>query len=410
MISSIDDRATLGAGLIKNERLSVNDLAARTSDILSALIGHPTVSRDSNLAMIEWMRAYLDSHGVTADLIYDAGRRKANLWATIGPDADGGIVLSGHTDVVPVDGQDWQTDPFRAEQRDARIFGRGSCDMKGFIACVLAQVPSWNRQPLKRPVHLAFSYDEEIGCLGVQGLVEHMQATGRKASGCVVGEPTGMEVVVAHKGCLSIHGRVRGKPAHSSLPPRGVNAIDYAIRLINHAQELALREQQNGQQDSEFEVPYSTLATTTIQGGVAVNIIPEHCEFSLDYRYLPGADPQGLVRDIEARSARLSAEMQSVAPEAGIELRHETRALPFMAGSNAAWTALIQRLLRTDRTRYITLGSEAAYFQGVDIPTVVCGPGSIKQAHQANEYVALDQLSSCSSFLEVLGQGLCDAR
>ncbi len=282
--------------------------------------------------------------------------------------------------------------------------------MKGFIACVLAQVPSWRRQPLKRPLHLAFSYDEEIGCLGVRGLIEHMKATGRRASGCVVGEPTGMEVVVAHKGCLCIHGRVRGKAAHSSLPPQGVNAIDYATRLINHVQELALREVQQGQQQTGFEVPYSTLATTTIEGGVAVNIIPEHCKFSVDYRYLPGADPQRLLSEIETRCAQLSAEMQSIAPESGIQLRHETWALPFIAEGNAAWTALIQKLLRTDRTRNVTLGTEAAYFQGVDIPTVVCGPGSIEQAHQANEFVALDQLSSCGSFLEGLGQKLCDVR
>jgi acetylornithine deacetylase len=388
----------------------VNDIAASTHEILSALIAHPTVSRDSNLAMIEWIRAYLDSHAVAADLIYDVDRRKANLWATIGPDADGGVVLSGHTDVVPVDGQDWHTDPFRAEARDSRVFGRGTCDMKGFIACALAQVPAWKRQPLKRPVHLAFSYDEEIGCLGVQGLIEHMQATGLEVSGCVVGEPTGMDVVVAHKGCMSIHGRVRGRPAHSSLPPRGVNAIDYAIRLISHAQDLALREQQKGPHDEGFEVPHSTLAATMIHGGVAVNIIPEHCEFSLDYRYLPGTDPKGLLSDIEARSARLTAEMQSVAPEAGIQLHHETRALPFMAERNGAWTALIQKLVRTNKTRYITLGSEAAYFQGVDVPTVVCGPGSISQAHQANEYVARDQLSACNSFLEEMGQRLCDLR
>jgi len=392
-----------------DERSTVNDLAARTNDILSTLIGQPTVSRNSNLGMIEWIRAYLDGHGVTAQLIYDAERRKANLWATIGPDTDGGVVLSGHTDVVPADGQDWRTDPFRAEQRDARIYGRGACDMKGFIACALAQVPSWTRQPLKRPLHLAFSYDEEIGCLGVRGLIEHMKAAGRKASGCVVGEPTGMEVVVAHKGCLCIHGRVQGRAAHSSLTPRGVNAIEYAARLINYVRELAVREAQQGLRQAGFEVPHTTLAATTIEGGAAVNIIPEHCKFSVDYRYLPGADPQRLLSEIEARSAQLSAEMQSVAPEAGIQLRHETWALPFTAGGDG-WTALIQKLLRTDRTRNVTLGSEAAYFQGVDIPTVVCGPGSIEQAHQANEYVALDQLWSCGSFLEGLGKKLCDAR
>lgn len=392
-----------------DQRSTVNDLAAKTTDILSALIGHPTVSRDSNLGMIEWIQAYLNRCGVTAQLIYDAERRKANLWATIGPETDDGVVLSGHTDVVPVDGQDWRGDPFRAEQREARIFGRGACDMKGFIACVLTQVPSWTRQPLRRPLHLAFSYDEEVGCLGVQGLIEHMKAIGRKASGCIVGEPTGMDIVVAHKGRLCIHGRVQGRAAHSSLTPRGVNAIDYAARLISFVRELAEREAQHGQRQAGFDVPFSTLATTTIQGGVATNTIPEHCNFSVDYRYLPGADPQRLLNEIEARRAQLSSQMQSFAPQTGIQLHHENSALSFNAEGNAAWTTLIQTLLRTDKTRNVAYGTEAGYFQGVDIPTVVCGPGSIEQAHRANEYVTLDQLWSCVAFLEQLGQKLCHA-
>lgn len=387
----------------------MNDPAARTIEILSALIAHPTVSRDSNLGMIEWIQDYLDRHGVTGQLIYDSERRKANLWATVGPDTDDGVVLSGHTDVVPVDGQAWCSDPFRAEQRDARVFGRGACDMKGFIACVLAQVPAWKQQALKRPMHLAFSYDEELGCLGIRGLIEYMKANGRKASGCIVGEPTGMEVVVAHKGCLCIHGGVHGRAAHSSLTPRGVNAIDYAARMIDYVRELATREAQQGQQQAGFDVPFSTLATTTIQGGTAVNIIPEHCRFSVDYRYLPGANPQRILRAIEARGAQLSAEMQSIAPETGIELQHETWALPFEADVNAAWTALVKRLLPRDRTRNVAYGTEAPYFQGTDIPTVVCGPGSMEHAHQANEYVALEQLSACGSFLEGLGQKLCSA-
>ena len=385
-------------------------LAAGSSDILATLIGLPTVSRDSNLDMIEWMRSYLNTNGVTAELIYDAKRRKANLWATVGPDVDGGVVLSGHTDVVPVDGQDWNTDPFRADQRDARIYGRGACDMKGFIACVLAQIPSWTRLPLKRPVHLAFSYDEEVGCLGVASLINYMQAAGRKASGCVVGEPTGMEVVVAHKGCVSICGQVRGRAAHSSLPAQGVNAIEYAVRLINHVRQLESREMHQGQQQKSFEVPYPTLAATTIEGGVAVNLVPQDCRFTLDYRYLPGTDPQTLLNEIKAHGAQLSAEMRSVAPESGIELSHEIRALSFMAGSNSPWTALIQNLLRTDTLHTITLGTEAPYFEGVDVPTVVCGPGSIQQAHKANEYVTLDQLSACDRFLDSLGHSLCDSR
>ena len=378
--------------------------------ILSELIAHPTVSRDSNLTLIEWIQRYLDRHGVKAELIYDTERRKANLWASIGPHVDGGIVLSGHTDVVPVDGQDWLSDPFRAEQRESRIFGRGASDMKGFIACVLAQVPSWVDLPLIRPVHLAFSYDEEVGCLGVRGLIEHIRASGYRPSGCLIGEPTEMEVAVAHKGCLCVHGHVRGRAAHASLTPHGVNAIDYAVRLISYMQELASREVRQGQRQTGFDVPYSTLTTTTIQGGAAPNIIPDHCDFSIDYRYLPGCDPLMLLSEIKARGARLSAEMQAIAPEAGIELDHEVWALPFSASGNDAWTVLVQQLLRTNKTRNVTFGTEAAYFQSIDIPTLVCGPGSIEQAHQPNECVAVEQLKSCGEFLNNLARNLCSTR
>ena len=390
--------------------MAVLEAAEESVAILSELIAHPTVSRDSNLTLIEWIQRYLDRHGVKAELIYDTERRKANLWASIGPHVDGGIVLSGHTDVVPVDGQDWLSDPFRAEQRESRIFGRGASDMKGFIACVLAQVPSWAELPLRRPVHLAFSYDEEVGCLGVRGLIEHIRASGYRPSGCLIGEPTEMGVAVAHKGCLCIQGRVQGRAAHASLAPHGVNAIDYAVRLISYMQELASREIRQGQRQTGFDVPYSTLATTTIQGGAAPNIIPDHCDFSVDYRYLPGFDPLMLLSEIKERGAQLSAEMQAVAPESGIELDHEVWALPFAASGNDAWTVLVQQLLRTNKTRNVTFGTEAAYFQSIDIPTLVCGPGSIEQAHQPNECVAVEQLKSCGEFLNNLARNLCSTR
>ena len=390
--------------------MSAFESTAESVAILSELIAHPTVSRDSNLTLIEWIRDYLDRLGVKAELIYDSQRRKANLWASIGPRADGGIVLSGHTDVVPVDGQDWLSDPFRAEQRESRIFGRGASDMKGFIACVLAQVPSWAELPLKRPLHLAFSYDEEVGCLGVGALIEHIRASGYRPSGCLIGEPTGMEVAVAHKGCLCIHGRVKGRAAHASLAPHGVNAIDYAVRLISYMQELASRELRRGPRQSGFDVPHSTLATTTMKGGAAPNIIPDHCNFSVDYRYLPGLDPLMLLSEIKARGAQLSAEMQAVAPESGIELDHEIWALPFSASGNDAWTVLVQQLLRTKIARNVTFGTEAAYFQSIDIPTLVCGPGSIEQAHQPNECVAVEQLNSCGEFLNSLARKLCGIR
>ena len=376
-------------------------------DILSTLIAFPTTFDDSNIALIDWVSGFLASHGVAARIIYDPDKRKANLLGTIGPAGDDGIILSGHTDVVPTTGQQWDSDPFRASVRNDRLYGRGAADMKGFIAAVLAQVPYWQEQRLRRPLHLAFTYDEEVGCLGVRSLIAEMEATGFRASSCIVGEPTGMEPVTAHKGRMCGHCSVRGKAAHSSLTPQGVNAIDYAARMILFIQGLAARESQIGQRDVAFDVPFSTLATTLVHGGSALNIIPNKCEFSFDYRYLPGVDPTRLFSEVVAFGDQLVSEMRERDSYAAIQLRYEETCLALNTAGQSDIVAMAKALALRDPTRKVAFSTEAGYFDQFGIPAIVCGPGSIDQAHRPNEYIAVSELTACTHFLGRVGDLLC---
>ncbi len=383
----------------------------KTTDILAVLatlVEFETTSRESNLGLIEWVRDYLGGHGVDAQLIYDRNQSKANLFATIGPAVDGGIILSGHTDVVPAADQQWDSHPFRASIRDNKLYGRGASDMKGFLACVLEQVPSWKNQPLRRPIHLAFSYDEEIGCVGVHSLISHMETTGLRVLGCVVGEPTSMEPVVAHKGRICGHCTVQGKSVHSSLAPQGVNAIAFAARMIVFIESLADREIRSGHREPGFDVPFSTIATTLVQGGCADNIIPNKCNFSFDYRYLPGVDPARIFDPILEFKDRLVAEMRLLDAEANIGLHRDESCLPLNADEHSPIAALVKALARNTSTRKVAFSTEAGYFERQGIAAIVCGPGSIEQAHRANEYVDIDQLIACRHFLNKLGVSLCD--
>lgn len=377
-------------------------------DILSTLIGFPTTHRDSNLNLIEWIRDYLSRHGLASRLVFDGERRKANLLASLGPASDNGIVLSGHTDVVPVDGQHWHSDPFTATVRDGRVYGRGSCDMKGFIAVVLAQLPHWKRLPLRRPIHFAFTYDEEVGCLGVQSLIVEMENIGLRAAGCIVGEPTGIEPVIAHKGRIVSNCCVRGRAVHSSLAPFGVNAIDYAARMICFIQDLMATEAETGLRQAGFDVPFSTMATTLVQGGNSQNTIPDCCEFTFDFRYLPGVDPYRTIRSIAEFKERLVSEMQQRDASADILLSHEETSLPLSTGEESAIVALTKVLSSSTRTGKVAYGTEAGYFDRIGIPTVVCGPGSIEQAHRPNEFIEIAQLEAYAGFLANLGRKLCD--
>lgn len=377
---------------------------------LERLVAFDTVSRHSNLGLIEAVRDHLRGLDLAPWLDFNPERSKANLFCTL-PAADGatqgGIVLSGHTDVVPVDGQDWATDPFKLTERDGRLHGRGSCDMKGFIAAALALVPEFLAMPRKQPLHLAFSYDEEVGCTGAPFMLAELQARGIRVDGCVVGEPTSMKPVVAHKGLNLYHCRVHGRAAHSSLTPQGCNAIEYAARLICHIRELADSWRAEGPFDEFYDVPFTTITTNRISGGIAINTIPEACEFSYEFRNLPGMSPEGIQARIERYvQDELLPRMRREFPDAGIEIDRAATAPALDASEQAAITQLVRALTEDQSVRKVAYGTEAGLFQGIGIPSVLCGPGSIEQAHKVDEYVERAQLEQCERFLRQLAGAL----
>ena len=370
---------------------------------LTRLIAHDTTSRYSNLALIEDIADFLSHHGLQPWLAHDATGQKANLFVTL-PAADGttagGLIFSGHTDVVPVDGQDWQSNPFHAVIRDDKLYGRGAADMKGFIAAVLAAIPHMKAAKLARPLHIALSYDEEIGCLGAPVMIDALQQRGLSPEYCIVGEPTSMQMVVAHKGIHTFTCRVHGKAAHSSLTPQGVNAIEYAAQLILFIQQLGQRLQHDYAQDAAFDVPFSTLSVNTIQGGIASNIVPQLCEFGFDYRNLPHMQPIDVIEPIQRYIREvLEPQMRAVDANCGIELHHHA-AVPAMPEADAqALLQLVAQLVGNHTRHKVAYATEGGQFKQAGIHTVICGPGSIEQAHRANEFVSLAQLARCDDFL-----------
>ena len=386
-----------------DSQLETDLVRAETRRILETLIAFDTTSRNSNLALIHWVRDYLGEHGVSAEVLYNDERDKANLYATIGPTDRGGVALSGHSDVVPVDGQDWASDPWRLIERDGRLYGRGTCDMKGFIAIALAFVPDFSKRELKRPVHLCFSFDEEIGCRGVPHMLRELARRPIQPAMCFVGEPTSMKVVTAHKGKVDIICRVRGAEAHSSLTPRGVNAINAAARVIGFLEAKAHEKAESGPFDPEFDVAYTTIHTGLIDGGTQLNIVPGHCNFEFEIRNLPADDPDAIVEDVR-RFAHEEVEpaMKSVHPETGFDWQEVARYPGMDTPPESDVAALAKALAGSNDTGKVAFGTEGGLFQANNIPTVVCGPGSIEQAHKPNEYVTLDQLSRCERFMERL--------
>lgn len=372
-------------------------------DWIKRLVSIDTTSRNSNLGLIEMVRDELRQAGIESHLSYDAGGAKANLYATV-PAADGGtqggIVLSGHTDVVPVDGQDWDSDPFQPQVREGRLYGRGTCDMKGYIGTALSLLPRMTGATLKKPIHFALSYDEEVGCVGAPLMLADLQARGVRPEGCIVGEPTSMRVIVAHKGINVWRCCVRGHAAHSSLTPKGLNAIEYAAQLICHIRELADHMRAVGPFDDAFDVPFSTAQVGTIQGGIAVNTIPGQCQFEFEHRNLPGADPDQFFARIQSYAHdTLLPRMRREHPDAAIELTSLASAPSLDASEQAAITQLVRALTADSAHRKVAYGTEAGQFQRAGIPAVICGPGDIQQAHKANEFVALEQVAQCHAFL-----------
>ncbi len=371
---------------------------ATAKDILAKLVAFDTTSSKSNLACAGYVRDYLATHGVKAQLLPADDGIHANLFATIGPEVDGGVGLSGHMDVVPVTGQAWDTDPFTLIERDGRLYGRGACDMKGYLACIMAMVPDFKKRKLKVPLHVVFSYDEEVGCTGVKPMIAEFGATLPKPRLILVGEPTNMSVVDAHKGGYRFRTQVTGKDAHSSKPQLGVSAVSIAGALIS---ELARIEQRlkTEKTSARFDPPYNSLTVSMIEGGLAQNVIPPSCTFYWSMRVLPGFDALGIKRELDAFSAKLLPEMRAVWPDCNIVTENIGFLPPFSSAGDAEATSLALSLMGQNETFAVPYGTEATHFQAAGCSSVVCGPGNIAQAHQPNEYVEILELDKCIAYL-----------
>lgn len=377
--------------------------------ILEQLIAYPTVSRDSNLDLIEYIARLLEDFGVKSQLIYNEERTKANLYATLGPQDQSGVMLSGHTDVVPVDGQRWSSDPFRMEQRDGRLFGRGSADMKGFIACVLAMVGKINILKLHTPIHLAFSYDEEIGCVGVRRLVDMLEGAPLRPKFCVIGEPTSMQLVRAHKGKTAGIATCTGHACHSSLAPDGMNAIYLANDLITEIRKMQSDIESSGVHDNEYDVAYTTLHVGVISGGRVLNIVPDQCAFEFEIRHLPEDSAELLLEQIRDKAEKIVAVHRDSFPQAAISVEVTASYPALDTPGDSEVIKFISSLVETGSSGKITFGTEGGLFSSqLGVQTVVLGPGSIVQAHKPDEFIEIAQLNQCDLFLRRLQRALTE--
>lgn len=372
--------------------------------MIEKLISYDTTSRESNLELIEFVQGYLQDLGVESQLVYNEDKRKANLYATLGPADRSGIMLSGHTDVVPVDGQNWASDPFTMRHADGKLYGRGSSDMKSFIAIVLAFAPEILARKLETPIHLAFSYDEEIGCVGVRRLVEILKDMPFKPAMCIVGEPTDMKVVIAHKGKQSYRAHVRGLESHSSLAPQAVNAVEYAAEAVTYLKGMARRYATNGPFDEDFDISHTTVHTGVFHGGTALNIVPKECSFDFEFRHLPADDADALFAEIQTYvREKLEPEMQAIDPDSGFCFE-ELSAIPALdAREDDDVVTFVKSIAERNDHGKVAFGTEAGLFQKhAGIPTVICGPGSITQAHRPDEFITMEQIGLCETFMRRL--------
>ncbi|WP_374372876.1 acetylornithine deacetylase [Dongia sp.] len=372
-------------------------------EMIRRLVAFDTTSRNSNLDLIAFVQDYLDGFGIKSQLMKDETGKKANLYATIGPDDRAGYALSGHTDVVPVDGQDWASDPWKVKESDGRLYGRGTTDMKGFVGVVLTAVPELAKRELTTPVHLLFSYDEEVGCVGVRRALEIIKDFPVKPRGCIIGEPTSMKVAIAHKGKKSLRCHVHGLECHSSLAPQGVNAVEYAAEVIGYLKRMGRRFAKEGPFDPDYDVPHTTVHTGIVKGGTALNIVPKDCSFDFEFRYLPAQSPDDLVAEVKRfADEELAKEMRAISGESGFSWEPISAFPGLDTAEDAEITVIAKALAKTNDTIKIAFGTEGGLIQQIDIPTVICGPGSIEQAHKPNEWVTLDQIAQCEAFLERL--------
>jgi len=375
----------------------------KSISMLERLVAFDTVSRKSNMTLIGYVQELLRARGIESRLVHNEGKTKANLIATLGPSVEGGIVLSGHTDVVPVDDQAWVTDPFVMIEREGKLYGRGTSDMKGFIAIILGALDDILAAGLKKPLHLAFSYDEEVGCLGVPSLIKVLEKEVPKPDAVIVGEPTLMKVVSAHKGIMGVRTAVRGHEAHSSLTHLGVSAVMVAAELIQFLQQLANEAREKGPINKDFMPPHTTITVNKIDGGTALNILAGHCTFHWDVRALPEDDPQKYFDRFRSFcNETVLPRLRSVAPECNIEStpRSNTPSMPM--ARNSAAEQLCRQLTGDNETRAVSFAAEAGLFSRSGLPVVICGPGSIDQAHQPNEFIAVSQMEAGTRFLHDL--------
>ena len=393
-------------------------ISPRALELAQTLVRMNTVSARSNLELIDFARDHLAGLGVRSRITYNADKTKANLFATLGAGKTAGVIVSGHTDTVPWDGQDWSVDPLSAVVQDwpqddadadtartePRLYGRGSADMKSFIAIALANAERFIDSDSPLAVHFAFSYDEEVGCFGVRELIADMKDQGVRPLACIIGEPTLMVPAIAHKGVYRYRCCVRGKEAHSSLTPRSVNAIEMAARVIGKVRDMAEAFQRSEPRYEGFDVPYSTASVGQFRGGIADNVVPRDAEFRYEFRNLPTSDVQRMQKEVTAYASRTEEAMKQVAPEAGFRFETICEVPSFLSTAEEPVTRLAQRLAGENRTTLVAFGTEAGIFKHAGIPTVVCGPGSIEQAHQPDEYVTLDQLGRCEAFLQGLAR------
>ena len=371
---------------------------------LRALVGFDTVSHRSNLALVDYLESVLAPLGARLERIEDRTGQKANLLASFGPSDSAGYILSGHTDVVSVEGQDWVTDPFTLTEQGGKLFGRGTSDMKGFLACCLALAPKMATAPLKAPLHIAFSYDEEVGCVGVRDLIDRLNLWDFRPRGCFVGEPTSMHVVTGHKAKRALRGVVTGTPGHSSLAPSFVNAIEYAAEFLVELRRLGREIEETGTHDLLFDVPFTTTHVGLIQGGEALNIVPEHCSFEFEFRALPGDDVDGMVTRMQHFAEdTLLPRMKAISPAADFRFEWFSSYPGLDTDPAEEIVGLAKRLAGRNDHSKVAYGTEGGLFSTTgNIPTVVCGPGDIDRAHKANEFITRDELSACEAFVDAL--------
>lgn len=382
-----------------------------TKEILARLVAEPTVSRSSNLGLLDYVESLLGPTGAQVERFAHPDGSRANLWATIGPDGPGGVVLSGHTDVVPVEGQAWSTDPYALTERDGRLYGRGTADMKGFVAAALRAALLAAGRDLQRPLHLALSYDEEIGCLGVRGMIDALAARPRRPALCIVGEPTGMRIATGHKGKLALRACCHGQEGHSALAPNALNALHLGAAFIAALQKRQEALRDHGARDPDYDIPYSTVHAGMMRGGTALNIVPNHCEIDFEIRNIAEDDADHILAGIEADAETIARPYRNRFPMACIEISRVSGYPGLATDPDAPAVVLLRRIVGNDAsTLKVAFGTEGGLFdQDLGISTAICGPGFMGQGHKPDEFVSVEQLDRCDAMLERLLAELASA-